>query len=70
MKVSQELKEADVAREVGFAEASKHPQVRLEQGEQTFHPILVDVTTRVFLLGMIDKVVGVMFHEPIPLLVC
>jgi hypothetical protein len=30
MKVAQELKEAHISRQVGFAEAPKHPQVRLE----------------------------------------
>jgi hypothetical protein len=54
-KVAQEWKEADVAREVGFAEASKDPQVRLEQGEQTLRPMLVHVTTGVLLLGVMHE---------------
>ena len=29
-KVAQELKEAQIARQVGFAEAPKHPQIGLE----------------------------------------
>jgi len=49
------LKEADVAREVGFAETSKNPQVRLEQGEQTLRPILVHVTPGVLFLGVIHE---------------
>src|SRR4030095_5953337 len=32
-----------------FADATKHPKVRLEQGEQALRPILVHVTTCVFL---------------------
>jgi hypothetical protein len=31
MKVAQELQEAQIARQVRFADASKDPQVRLEQ---------------------------------------
>src|SRR5215831_78335 len=58
-KVSQELKEADVAREVGFAEASKDPQVRLEQGEQTLRPMLVHVTPGVLFLGVIHELVHI-----------
>src|SRR5262245_29661695 len=53
--VPQELKEAHVSWEVGFAKAPKYPQVGLEQGEQTLCPILVYVTTCVFLLWVIDK---------------
>ena len=30
MKVAQELKEAQIARQVGFVEAPKHPQIGLE----------------------------------------
>jgi len=36
--------EANVTREVVFAEAPKYSQVRLEQGKQTLRPILVHVT--------------------------
>jgi hypothetical protein len=61
--VSQELKEAHVSGEVVFAEAPKDPQVGLEQGEQTLRPILVDVTTRVFLLCMIDELVPIAFQR-------
>src|SRR5215475_12332004 len=39
-EVTEELKEADVAREVGFAETSEHPQIRLEEGEQALCAIL------------------------------
>jgi hypothetical protein len=62
--VPQELKEAYVSGEVVFAEASKHPQVWLEQGKQTLRPILVHVTTRVFLLRMIDELVPVALQRP------
>ena len=65
VKVAQELKEPDIPWQVGFAHTTKDPQVRLEQGEQTLRPILVDVPTRVFLLGMIDKVVGIALERPI-----
>jgi hypothetical protein len=58
-KVPQELKEAHVSWEVVFADTPKHSQVGLEQGEQTLRPILVHVTTRVFLLRMIDELVDI-----------
>jgi hypothetical protein len=41
--VPQELKEAHVSWEVGFAKAPKDPQVGLEQGKQALRPILVHV---------------------------
>src|SRR5262247_798120 len=64
-KVPQELKEAHIAWQVGFAEASKDPQVRLEQGEQTLRPILVHVTPGVLFPGVIDELVHVALHRPI-----
>src|SRR5215831_13332339 len=63
--ITTELKEAHISRKGGFAEAPKHPQVRLEQGEQTLRPILVHVPTRVFFLRMIDERVHVALHRPI-----
>jgi hypothetical protein len=64
-KVPQELKEAHVSREVVFAETPKHPQVRLEQGEQALRPILVHVTTGVLLLCVIDELVDLALQRPI-----
>jgi hypothetical protein len=52
--VPQKLKEAHISRQVGLTEATKHPQIGLEQGEQALRPILMHVTARIFLLGMID----------------
>src|SRR5262249_11970182 len=57
MKVAQELEESYVPRQIRFADASKHAQVRLEQGEQALCPVLMHVTPRVFLLRMIDILV-------------
>src|SRR5215471_1424967 len=65
MKVAQELKEAQIARQVGFAEAPKHPQIRLEQGEQALCPVLMHVTARIFLLRMVDKVVRIALQRAI-----
>lgn len=56
-RVPQELQEAQVPRQSGFADASKHVQVRLEQRKQTLRPMLMHVTPRVCLLRMIDKLV-------------
>ena len=58
-KVAQELEEAQIARQVGFAEAPKHPQIGLEEGEQALCPVLMHVTACIFLLRMVDKVVRI-----------
>src|SRR5215813_1789670 len=42
-KVPEKLKESDIPWQVQLAEAAKHPQVGLEQREQTLGPILVHV---------------------------
>jgi DNA-binding HxlR family transcriptional regulator len=42
-KVPQELEERQIAWQIRFADAPKHPQVGLEQREQTLGPILVHV---------------------------
>jgi hypothetical protein len=42
--------ESHIPRQVRFADAPKHPQVRLEQGEQTLRPILMHVTMGILLL--------------------
>ena len=64
-KVAQELQEAQLARQDGFAEALKHPQRGLEQGEQAFCPVLMHVTVRICLLRMVDKVVHIAFQRAI-----
>ena len=40
-KVAQELKEPDIPWQVGFAHATKHVKIRLEQGEQALGPVQV-----------------------------
>src|SRR5262252_743371 len=65
IKVAQELKEPNIPWQVGFAEASKHPQVRLEQGEQTLRPILVHLTTGILFLGVIHELMEVSRERPI-----
>jgi hypothetical protein len=59
MKVAQELEESHIPRQMRFADASKHAQVRLKQGEQALRSVLMHVTPRVFLLRMIDVLVYV-----------
>jgi hypothetical protein len=44
--VPQELKEPEIPRQVGFADATKHPQVGLQQGEEALRPILMHLTAR------------------------
>ena len=57
--------EAHVARQVGFAEAPKHPQVGLEQGEQTLRSVLVHVAPGVLFLRVIHELVHIALHRPV-----
>jgi hypothetical protein len=59
------LKEPDIPYQVAFAHTTNHPQIRLEQRKETLGAIFVHVTTRVFLLCMIDELVHVALHRPI-----
>src|SRR4029434_1585374 len=56
MKVAQELKEAHIPRQVGFAEPTKYPQIGLQQRKEALRSILMPVPTRVFLLRVIHCV--------------
>ena len=47
VKVAKKLKEPQIARQVGFADTPKHPQVRLEQGKQALRPVLMHLTPRI-----------------------
>src|SRR5262249_10156803 len=49
-KVAQELEESHIPWQIRFADASKHSQVGIQQRKEALRPILVHVTTRVFLL--------------------
>jgi hypothetical protein len=51
-KVPQELKKAHVSWQVHFIDATKHPQIGLEAGEQTLGSLLMHVTARIVLLGV------------------
>src|SRR4030095_11454855 len=53
MKVAQELKEADIPRQVGFAETPKYPQIGLQQRKEALRSMLMHVPTRVLLLRVI-----------------
>src|SRR5262249_7024070 len=48
-----------------FADAAKHPQVRLEQRKQALGPVLVHLPARVFLLRMVNKVVPIALERVI-----
>jgi len=47
-----------------FADASKHSHVGLQQGKEALRPLLVHVTTRVFLLRMVDERVHGALERP------
>jgi hypothetical protein len=64
-KVPQELKEAQVPRQVSLADATKHPKVGLQQGKQALRPILMDLAAGIFLLGMVDVFMLLAFQRPI-----
>src|SRR6266571_5398925 len=51
--------------QVGFADTTKHPQIGLEQGKQALRPILMHVTTGIFLLRVIDIVMHIALQRPI-----
>ena len=57
-EVPQKLEEPEIPGQVRFADATKHVQIRLEQREQALGPILMHVAPRIFLLRMVDEVVG------------
>src|SRR5215471_19786794 len=59
MNVAQELKEAYIPRQVGFADPPQYPHIGLQQRKEALRPILMHVTTRVFLLRMVDERVHV-----------
>src|SRR6266446_3697647 len=64
-KVPQELKEPDVPWQIELADAAKHAQIGLQQGEQALRPVLMHLPPRVFLLRMIDKVMGIALERSI-----
>src|SRR2546425_443272 len=65
MKVAQELKEAHIPRQVGFADTPKHPQIGLQQRKEALRPMLMHVPTGIFLLCVIDKVVHIALERTI-----
>jgi len=56
-KVAQELEAPERPRQVGCAETPQHPQGGLQYGEEALRPMLMHVTPRIFLLGVVDEVV-------------
>jgi hypothetical protein len=58
-KLRKNCKEPEIPRQIRFAEATKHSQIRREQREQTLGPILVHVLACILLLRMIDEVVHI-----------
>src|SRR4030095_1255828 len=65
MKVAQELKEAHIPWQVGFADTPKHPQIGLQQRKEALRPILMHVIPCVLFLRVIDKVVHIALERAI-----
>ena len=65
IKVAQELEESHLPWQMRFAEAPKHPQVRLEQRKETLGSVLVDVSTRIFLLRVVHRVMRIARDQPV-----
>src|SRR4030095_10505941 len=65
MKVAQELKEADIPRQVGFAETPKYPQIGLQQRKEALRSMLMHVPTRVFLFRVIYCVMLIARDQPV-----
>jgi hypothetical protein len=63
--VAQKLTEPEVSGQVHFADATKHPQVRLEQREQALRPVLMHVATGILLLRMVDERMRISCQGPI-----
>src|SRR4029453_13934785 len=64
MKVAQELKEAHIPWQGGFADTPKHPQIGLQQRKEALRSILMDVTAFIFLLRVIDIVMPIALERP------
>ena len=62
-QVPQALQEPNVPWQIQLADAAKHAEVGLEQGEQTRRTMLVDVTTRLCLLRLMDELVPIARHR-------
>jgi len=54
MKGAQALQEPQIPRHVALAETAKHAERGREQGQYALRPVLVDLSTPVFLLGVMD----------------
>src|SRR5262245_32321320 len=65
MKVVQELEESHLPRQVGFADAPKHPQIDLQQRKEALLPILMHLPTGIFLPCVIDKVMHIALERAI-----
>src|SRR4029453_13253609 len=65
MKVAQELKEAHIPWQGGFAETPKHSQIGLQQRKEALRPILMHVPTGIFLPCVIDEFVHIALHRPV-----
>src|SRR5205823_10870320 len=59
------IRRARTPRQVAFAHTTEHSQVGFEQEKETLRSMLMHVTTRVFLLRMIDERVHVALHRPV-----
>ena len=65
-KVAEELKEPDIPWQIALADTTKHPQIGLEQGEQTLRSILLDLSPCICLLRVIDLGMPIALQRPIP----
>ena len=54
MKVAQELAASPIPRQIGFAEASQHSHVGLQQGKEALRSVLMHLTAGLCLLRVVD----------------
>jgi len=59
MNVAQELQEAHLPRQVGFAEPPQYPHIGLQQRKEALRSILMHVPARVFLLRVLHCVMRI-----------
>src|SRR5437660_12815415 len=65
MKVAQELKEAQIARQIRFADTPKYLQIGFQQRKEALRPILMHVSTRLFLLRVVHRVMLIARYQPV-----
>jgi hypothetical protein len=65
MNVPQAVKEPEIPWSVSFAEATQHPPVGLEEGEEARRPLFMHLAAGLFLLRLMDQCLAVPLQRPL-----